>query len=230
MKSDILAQLRCGFVSSCQPVEGGAMDTPNIIVAMAKASEAGGAVALRIEGVENVQHVVQAVSIPVIGIVKRDLPDFPIRITPYSADVICLSDAGASIIAFDGTYRDRPETIKTLIDAIHSCDCLAMADCSNVEEATNCFELGADIIGTTLSGYCDEKTPEAPDLEFVKSLAKMGMFVMAEGRYNSPKLAEEAILAGADSVTIGSAITRVEHICGWFKNSINNARLIKGLA
>ena len=102
-----------------------------------------------------------------------------------------------------------------------------MADCSNVEEATNCFELGADIIGTTLSGYCDETTPEAPDLEFVKSLAKTGMFVMAEGRYNSPKLAEKAILAGADSVTIGSAITRIEHICSWFKRSVDNARLIK---
>ncbi|ROV60379.1 N-acetylmannosamine-6-phosphate 2-epimerase [Vibrio ponticus] len=227
MKENILSQLRRGFVSSCQPVDGSPMDTPEIIAAMAKASEDGGAAGLRIEGIANLKAVVKVVSIPIIGIVKRDLTDFPIRITPYLTDVVDLAKAGASIIAFDGTDRARPDNIKNIIDTIHHHGCIAMADCSTVEEALACSELGADIIGTTLSGYCGEYTPIEPDFEFVETISKMDMFVMAEGRYNSPILAEKAILSGADCVTIGSAITRIEHICDWFNRSVNNARLLK---
>ena len=40
---------------------------------------------------------------------------------------------------------------------------------------------------------------------------------------NTPALAAEAIVAGAWAVTVGSAITRVEHIAGWFSQSIAQA-------
>lgn len=227
MKAEILSKLKSGFVSSCQPVDGSPMDTPSIVAAMALASELGGAAGLRIEGIDNLKEVVKVVSIPVIGIVKRDLTESPVRITPFLTDVADLSDAGATIIAFDGTGRVRPNDIKSLIAAIHACDCLAMADCSNVEDAQTCFELGADIIGTTLSGYCGGETPKEPDFDFIKSLANKDMFVMAEGRFNSPELAAQAIISGADCVTIGSAITRIEYICEWFNESISEARIVK---
>ena len=45
---------------------------------------------------------------------------------------------------------------------------------------------------------------------------------MAEGRYNSPELAKKAIQAGADAVTIGSAITRIDNITNWFVKKIKN--------
>ena len=48
-----LARLRGGLVASCQPVDGGPMDHPAIVAAMAQAAVAGGAAGLRIEGVDD---------------------------------------------------------------------------------------------------------------------------------------------------------------------------------
>ena len=97
-----------------------------------------------------------------------------------------------------------------------------MADCSNIEDAKKAVIEGADIIGTTLSGYLEKqiKDNEKPDLNLVKKFKKLNCFVMAEGRYNSPELAKKAILAGADSVTIGSAITRIDNITNWYVKAI----------
>ncbi|EAB2413313.1 N-acetylmannosamine-6-phosphate 2-epimerase, partial [Salmonella enterica] len=83
--------------------------------------------------------------------------------------------------------------------------------------------LGADIIGTTMSGYTTPDTPEEPDLPLVKALHDAGCRVIAEGRYNSPALAAEAIRYGAWAVTVGSAITRLEHICGWYNDALKKA-------
>ena len=44
---------------------------------------------------------------------------------------------------------------------------------------------------------------------------------MAEGRYNTPSLARKAIIEGADAVTIGSAITRIDNITSWFVKEIS---------
>ena len=54
---------------------------------MALAAEQAGAVALRIEGVENLRAVRAQVKVPIIGIIKRDLDDSPVRITPYLEDI-----------------------------------------------------------------------------------------------------------------------------------------------
>ncbi|ELA9243543.1 MULTISPECIES: N-acetylmannosamine-6-phosphate 2-epimerase [Vibrio] len=222
--SVILNILRKGFVASCQPVDDGPMDKPEIIAAMAMASVAGGAVALRVEGIENLKAVRPHVDVPIIGIVKRDLDDSPVRITPLLEDVKGLHDAGADIIAIDASDRPRPVSIESLVSEIHKLGRLAMADSSNYVEGMHAKELGVEIIGSTLSGYTTDVTPEKPDLNLVKKLKQSGCFVMAEGRYNSPELAKLAIENGADSVTVGSAITRIEHICSWFAGSVNEGR------
>lgn len=220
----LLTILKTGFVSSCQPVDDGPMAVPDIVAAMAQASIAGGAVALRIEGVENVRATRGKVSAPIIGIVKRDLADSQIRITPFIEDVIALAEAGADIIAIDATHRARPVEVAELVKAIHDAGCIAMADCSNFDEGMASQNLGVEIIGTTMSGYVGDTVPAEPDFAFVSALKKAGCFVMAEGRYNSPELAKQAILAGADCVTVGSAITRIEHICTWFSDAVSDAR------
>ena len=221
-----------GFVSSCQPVDDGPMDTPEIIAAMAMASVEGGAIGLRIEGIDNLKAVRPKVSVPIIGIIKRDLPDSEVRITPFIEDVIALKEAGADIIAIDATHRPRPVPVEDLVKKIQSLGCLVMADSSTVEDGMFCYELGAEIIGTTLSGYTTSITPKDPDFGFIEQLSKKGCFVMAEGRFNSPLLARQAIEAGASCVTVGSAITRIEHICGWFKSEVDLGKqnTIKGIA
>ena len=221
---DVLSQIQYGLIASCQPVDDGPMDKPEIVSAMAQASVAGGASGLRIEGVDNLKATRPFVNIPIIGIVKRDLPDSPIRITPFLQDIEDLANAGADIIAIDGTSRPRPVDIESAVKKIHEMGCLAMADCSNLEEGLYCQKLGFDIVGSTMSGYTGGPVPEEPDYQLVKDLKAAGCFVMAEGRYNTPELAKVAIEIGADCVTVGSALTRLEHIVSWFANSVKSAR------
>ncbi len=220
-------QLQNGLIASCQPVPGSAMDTPEIVAAMALASLAGGAVGLRIEGIRNIEAVRRVTDAPIIGIIKRDLPDSDVRITPWLEDIDALSAAGADIIAFDVTCRPRPVSVEDLFQRVQTTDCLAMADASNIEDALLAHRLGIDFIGTTLSGYTQTSIPTEPDLELVKQLSQAGCRVIAEGRYNSPALAAAAISAGAYAVTVGSAITRIEHICSWFCEAIQQRETAK---
>lgn len=50
----------------------------------------------------------QALSLPVIGLIKRDYDDSDIYITPTLREMEELVDAGADIIALDATSRPRP--------------------------------------------------------------------------------------------------------------------------
>ncbi|OOF65604.1 N-acetylmannosamine-6-phosphate 2-epimerase [Rodentibacter sp. Ppn85] len=220
----IFQRIQNGLIASCQPVDDGPMDKPEIVAAMAQASVVGGAAGLRIEGVENLKATRPTVNVPIIGIVKRDLPDSPVRITPFLNDIEDLANAGADIIAVDGTHRPRPVDLESAVKKIHELGCLAMADCSNLEEGLHCQKLGFDIIGSTMSGYTDGTVPEEPDYQLVKDLKAAGCRVMAEGRYNSPELAKTAIEIGADFVTVGSALTRLEHIVGWFVDAVKSAK------
>lgn len=83
----VLEQIKYGLIASCQPVDNGPMDSPEIVAAMAQASVIGGAAGLRIEGIENLKATRNVVNVPIIGIVKRDLPDSPVRISPFLQDI-----------------------------------------------------------------------------------------------------------------------------------------------
>ena len=222
-----LSELKNALVVSCQPVPGSPMDRQDIIVAMAGAAVAAGARGLRIEGVDNVRAVTAAIrDVPVIGIVKRDLDDSPVRITPYLQDVHALIDAGAAVIAFDGTDRRRPVAVAELLAATHAAGCLAMADCSTLEDGLACMRLGCDLIGSTLSGYTDETADlpqDRPNLELIKQLSAAGALVVAEGRIRTAAEAAAALRAGAYCVTVGSAITRIEHITEWYVGAMDQA-------
>lgn len=212
-------QLRGQTVVSIQPVPDSPLEKTEFIVAMAQAAEQAGAKALRIEGVANVAAVSRAVNLPIIAIVKRDLADSPVRITPYLCDVASLAEAGATIIAFDATNRERPESRDVIAKAIQESGCFAMADCSNFEDGLWANEVGVDIIGSTLSGYVGGEEPTEPDLQLVKQFSQAGFFTMAEGRYNTPELAAQAIAHGAVAVTVGSALTRLEVMIDWFNSA-----------
>ncbi|MCG7637764.1 N-acetylmannosamine-6-phosphate 2-epimerase [Alteromonas sp. CNT1-28] len=222
--SNYIAQFKGSVIVSCQPVDDGPMDKTEHIVAMALAAIDGGAKGLRIEGVENVSAVASAIkgAVPIIGIVKRDLEETDVRITPFTSDIRELAAAGAEIIAFDATKRERPESVSTLINEIHGLDCIAMADCDDLISGIEAAQLNCTFIGTTLSGYTgNSPIPEEPDFELVELLAYRGFNVIAEGRFNSPTLASRAIEVGALTVTVGSAVTRIEHITQWFHKAID---------
>ncbi|QKJ86285.1 N-acetylmannosamine-6-phosphate 2-epimerase [Paramixta manurensis] len=219
-------QLKNQLIVSCQPVTDGPMDHVDIVVAMAKSAEMAGASAVRIEGVENVRQVAKNLHIPIIGIVKRDLPDSPVRITPWLEDVSALAGAGASIIAFDATHRTRPVPIEALYQQARRLGVLIMADCATLADGIAAAALGCDFIGSTLSGYTEETADqpmERPDLELISAFAARGYRVMAEGRIRDPGQAVAALQAGAFAVTVGSAITRIEHITEWYRSALAEA-------
>lgn len=222
----VLEKLNHRLVVSCQSLPGSAMDRTDIVVAMARAAVAGGACAVRIEGVDNVRAVTATVDVPVIGLVKRDLNDSPVRITPWVQDVLDLAAAGTSIVAFDATLRNRPETAARLMEAARSAGCLSMADCATELEGLKAWGMGCHLVGTTLSGYTDETQVDSddPDFSLIARLARGGCRVVAEGRFRTPEQAAQALREGAFCVTVGSAITRIEHITGWFAHAMEEVR------
>jgi N-acylglucosamine-6-phosphate 2-epimerase len=180
----------------------------------------GGALALRVAGARDVK-IAKSFNVPVIGLTKPDkLPENwkeVVYITPTLKEVRELIDAGADIIAFDGTSRTRPNGCKLedIIYEIHKANKIAMADISTFGEAINCTNIGADIISTTLSGYTIESNNnlEEPDFELLEKLKKtINKPVILEGRIWEPSQVKKAFLLGAHSVVIGSAITRPQLI------------------
>ena len=217
-------QLRGGLIVSCQPVTGGPMDRPDIVAAFALAAIDGGARGLRIEGIANLRAVRAVTAVPVIGLVKTDLPDSPVRISPLLDHVDALIAAGADIVAFDATDRPRPVPRATLAARIHAGGALAMADCATAADGRASAAMGCDILGSTMSGYTGGPVPARPDLDLLRDLARLGRFVIAEGRYQVPADAAAALAAGADAVVAGSAITRPEHVTSWFVAAMEAAR------
>jgi N-acetylmannosamine-6-phosphate 2-epimerase/N-acetylmannosamine kinase len=224
-REEIRPALGGALIASCQPVPGGPTDTADFVVGFARAARDGGARGLRVEGVSNVAAVAASCALPVIGLVKRDLDATSVRITPFLDDAVALARAGARIVAFDATRRTRPVPVAAMVAAIHDAGALAMADIAGIDEARCAVDAGADILGTTLSGYTGPgPVPAMPDLALVRGCAALAAVpVFAEGRYNSPRLAAAAMLAGADAVVVGSAITRPEHVAAWFVRAVASA-------
>ncbi|HEX3670243.1 MAG TPA: N-acetylmannosamine-6-phosphate 2-epimerase [Candidatus Cybelea sp.] len=209
----LFERLRGGLIVSVQAWRGSALGDPQVIAAMARASEANGAVAVRIAGGEHLRAVRARVALPIVGLVKREYPGFEPYITPTIDEVREIADAGAEIVAFDATARRRPaETrLDDLIAAIHACGRLALADCATAEDAREAVVLGADAVATTLCGYTSETAGRhLPALDLVAELAALRSFRICEGGIRSPGEARAALDAGADAVVVGTAITNVD--------------------
>lgn len=210
--SDTIKKLTGGLIVSCQVDEANPMSDVIHIKAMAEAVCVGGCVGVRINGAEYVRAVKTSVSVPVIGIIKRHYEGSPVYITPTQLEVEELIDAGADIIALDGTSRDRPRRTKllTLIDRIHAAGKLAMADVSILEEGIRAANFGVDLVATTLSGYTSSSNTldDGPDLGLVQQLSRsIGVPIVAEGRIRTSFEARNALDLGAHAVVVGTAIT-----------------------
>jgi N-acylglucosamine-6-phosphate 2-epimerase len=204
-----------GLIVSCQALPHEPLHGAEIMKRMAIAAEQGGAVGIRANGTQDIRAIKEAVGIPVIGIIKRDIPGSPIYITPELQDVRAILEAGADVVALDMTDREnRLSKVKEMIDVIHAAGAQVMADISVLEEGIAAERLGADIISTTLSGYTPYSPQQAgPDLELVKKLSEaVSVPVAAEGRIWSEREAAQAIQLGASYVVVGAAITRPQCI------------------
>ena len=191
------------------------------MVAMMKSVIKGGAGGLRVAGARDVKNAKHLFDVPIIGLTKPDIIPSNwqeiVYITPTLKEVIELVEAGADIIAFDGTMRERPNGAKLeeLIKYVKINNRVSMADISTLEEGINAEKLGANILSTTLSGYTQfsQNRGNGPDFELLKQLVdNTNLPVVLEGRIWEPEEVDKAFDLGAHCVVIGSAITRPQLI------------------
>lgn len=220
MSVNFFDKLQGKLVVSCQALEDEPLHSSEIMAKMALAAKQGGATGIRANSVQDIQAIKKEVDLPIIGIIKRDYSDSPVFITATLKEVQELLASGAEMLAIDATDRKRPngETLEELITYVkkHAPKIQLMADTSTVEEAVQAEKLGFDCVGTTLIGYTEETRGQslyAEDFAILKEIKeKVSIPVVAEGKLDTPELAQQALVNGADFVVVGSAITRPQLI------------------
>lgn len=223
---DFLSTVQGRLIVSAQAYPGEPMRNPQTMAQMAASAVAGGAAAVRVQGLADIQFTRSAVEVPVIGLWKDGHEG--VFITPTAHHALAVASAGAHVVAIDGTRRPRPDglTLAQTISRVHAeTPVLVMADCGSFEDAAAAVDAGADLIGTTLAGYTDERPKtDGPDLELLAAIAgaDLGRPLVAEGRIHTPAQARAALDAGALAVVVGTAITHPISITGWFAAALHH--------
>jgi N-acylglucosamine-6-phosphate 2-epimerase len=229
--ANLIEKLKNGVIVLCHAEGDEPFNFPNYIAAFAKAAEMGGAVGIRVQGIDNIKSVRSTVKLPIIGILRGIYADGWALITPDVSDVENLINAGADIVALDVTKRVRPNGM----DGFEFLELLRkrysvplIADVSTYIEGVRAAELGADLIATTLSGYTEyteDIADDFPDFNLIERLtAEIHIPVIAEGRIWSPSEAAHALKCGAYAVVVGSAITRPRVITQRFVEVLKNSQ------
>jgi putative N-acetylmannosamine-6-phosphate epimerase len=221
-----------GLIVSVQALPGEPMHGAEHIVAMSRAAQQGGALALRLNGPDDIRSVKRRVSMPIIGLYKQGQTG--VYITPSVEAARQVIMAGADIVAIDATDRPRPDgTTFTEQLAKLKADLpgvLVMADVATLNEGIAAAAAGADLIGTTLAGYTDvaPATP-GPDFGLLQGLLqRVHVPVILEGRVWTPQEAAHGLAMGAWAVVVGSAITRPQVITERFVTGMKAAQHPQG--
>lgn len=206
-------------IVSCQAHEGEPLHGAEYMSKMALAAKMGGAIAVRANGVADIRQIKEEVDVFIVGIEKTDEKKCEVFITPTLENCLHVAQAGADIIAIDATQRlninkeylsEKIKEIKKVTGKI------IMADISTLEEAKSAYINGADIISTTLAGYTKNSMDELelPNISLIKYIreALPTAFINAEGRFETREQVAQAFQAGANTVTVGGAITRPQAI------------------
>lgn len=225
----LVLSLKGAVIASCQADPDSPLNQPSIIAALARSAELGGALGFRIDGPANVAAVRAVSRLPIVGINKVDRDGFEVRITPTLEDALAVVDAGANIVALDGTQRPRPhgESFAQIVAALHEICVPVVADISTRSEARAAVEAGADVVGTTLAGY----TPYTsridrfgPAFGLLEEIRDLPVPVVVEGRIWTTHHVATCFEGGAYAVIIGSAITAPELITRRFVVAARDAQ------
>lgn len=105
-----------GLIVSCQALEHEPLHGGDTMAKMARAAVQSGAIGIRTNGVPDIVAIKEEVNVPVIGLIKRDIPGSAIFITPTLDEVKAIISAEADIVALDVTNREgRLASVKPLI-------------------------------------------------------------------------------------------------------------------
>jgi len=197
---------------------------------LAKGAIWGGAVGLRINEPENIKAVRAVTDLPIIGLWKIHRKDTDVFMTPNMEAVKQVIEAGADIVAIDGTDRmidGKPAyeiilEIKKLYPNI-----LIFADVRDDDDAVKALEKGADIVAPTFYRFSkNAKSSDIPDWEMFSRMCdrcKDKGAVFMEGKLWTPDDCIRALHYGAHAVVVGTVLTRthittqrfVDHIKGF---------------
>lgn len=213
--ASILQALHGGLVVSCQAPAHSPLHDPSVIAAIAQAAVNQGAVGVRIDTPDHIRAVRRQVSVPIIGLWKRQFPGCDVYITPQFEQAQAVAEAGADIIAIDATLRPRPggEVLADLIHRIHQeLGRPVMADIDTLEHGIAAARAGADLVGTTLYGYTQEtQSGTPPGFDLLIALGQqLSCPIVCEGGIASAAMARRALDLGASWVVVGTAITGID--------------------
>lgn len=219
----ILRQLHGRLIVSCQAYPGEPLRNPSAMTQMAQSAVIGGAAGIRAQGIEDIMKIRAHVDVPLIGLWK--IGEDGVYITPTLQSAVACAEAGADIVALDGTRRPRPDglTLSQTVEELRArVSPLVMADVGSLDDALHAVDAGVDIVSTTLAGYTHErKRTVGPDFSLLEQIVSaVDRPVYAEGRIHTPQQAADAMSAGADAVVVGTAITHPASITSWFAASI----------
>jgi N-acylglucosamine-6-phosphate 2-epimerase len=228
----LIDNLRGGLIVSCQAQPDEPLFGAQHMAAMARAALAGGAIAIRANGPEDIAAIRKVVNLPILGLFKEDMPGYEVRITPTIEHAEKIATAGADIIAIDATSRPHPGnfSVKQIIERIHGKSGKpVLADVSTLEEGLAAVESGADFVATTLSGYTAySPSLTGPDFSLIEQLVRrispLGVPIIAEGRISTPEQAAHALTLGAHAVVVGGAITRPQWITAQFSSALKRVK------
>lgn len=217
-RAERVASLRDAVLVSCQAGPESPLNDPKMLAALAASAERGGAAGFRVDGPANTAAVRAVTALPILGINKVFRDGFEVYITATLADALAVVDAGAELVALDGSPRPRPdgERLADIIDALHRRDVPVMADIATLAEAEYAVAAGADIIATTMAGYTDDTTGTLdmshPAFELLQQITQLGVPAIVEGRIWTTEDVQRCFQLGAHAVVIGSAVTVPELI------------------
>lgn len=222
----LIKSLKASLIVSVQAYPGEPLRTPETMAQMSRACELGGAAAIRCQGISDIAAIKGRVEVPVIGLWKDGHEG--VYITPTLRHARACVAAGADIVAIDATDRHRPDG-KLLEDTVRPLQeegVLLMADRMTIEDIRHAYDLGFDLVSTTLSHNkpaIETSLNEGPDLPLLRQAVEEfpDLPIICEGHVHTPQDARAALDAGAWSVVVGTAITHPTSVTSWFKAALD---------
>lgn len=222
----LIKSLKASLIVSVQAYPGEPLRTPETMAQMSRACELGGAAAIRCQGLSDIAAIKGRVEVPVIGLWKDGHEG--VYITPTLRHARACVAAGADIVAIDATDRHRPDgkLLEDTVCPLQEEGVLLMADCMTIEDIRHAYDLGFDLVSTTLSHNkpaIETSLNEGPDLPLLRQAVEEfpDLPIICEGHVHTPQDARAALDAGAWAVVVGTAITHPTSVTSWFKAALD---------